>query len=216
MSTVMPCSGPPWTVSPAGVDSTVQPIRSRTCGKGGVALAGIQAQVGDGHPAAGEGRRGPEIRGAGGVGLDVIILGQIALAAGKLKIAVAFPVIGDAEVLQDLQGQVHVRPGDQFVGDLDLHALGGQRPDEEQGRDVLAADRAGELGPAALEAALDGDRRAAVAVLRGGLHPQLAQGLQKIAQGPLAEALGAGEEVVPCPRAARAVKKRMEVPELPR
>ena len=112
-----------------------------------------------------------------------------------LEIAVAFPVIGDAEVLQHPQGQVHVGAGDQFVGDLDGHALGGQRADEEQGRDVLAADCAREPGPAAPEAALDGDRRAAVAALRGDLHPQLFQGLQKIVQGPLAEAVAAGEEV---------------------
>ena len=90
-----------------------------------VPLAGIEAQVGDGHPAAGEGGRGPEIGGAGGVGLDGVILGQVALASGKMEIAVAFPVIGDAEVPQHLQGEVHVGPGDQVPGDLDFHALRG-------------------------------------------------------------------------------------------
>ena len=103
--------------------------------------------------------------------------------------AVAFPVIGDAEVLHHRQGQVHVRAGDQFVGNLDFDSFRRQGADEEQGRDVLAADRAGEPGPAAPEAALDGDRRAAVASFRGDLHPQLLQGLQEIVQGPLAEAL---------------------------
>ncbi len=75
---------------------------------------------------------------------------------------------------------------------------------------------AGELRPAAGEAAGDPDRGAAVASFGNGLNPHLAQRLQQLPQGPLAEALGAGEEVLPSPRATRAVRKRMEVPELPR
>ncbi len=90
---------------------------------------------------------------------------------------------------------------------LDGHALGGQRSDEEQGRDVLAADGAGKPGPAALEPALDGDRRAAVAASRGGLHPQLFQGLQEIVQGPLAEAVAAGEDVSALPQSRKRRQK---------
>ena len=71
-------------------------------------------------------------------------------------------------------------------------------------------------GPAAGEAARPPDRGAAVAFLGGGPDPDLPQGGEQLPQGPLAEALGAGEEVLPSPRAARAVRKRMEVPELPR
>ena len=57
------------------------------------------------------------------------------------------------------------------------------------------------------KAALDGDRRAAVAALRGDLHPQLFQGLQKIVQGPLAEAFAAGEDVSALPQGGKRRKK---------
>ena len=73
---------------------------------------------------------------------------------------------------------------------------GRQGPDEQQGRQVLAADGAGELRPAAGEAAGDPHRGAAVASFGDGPDPHLAQGLQQLPQGPLAEALGAGEEVL--------------------
>ena len=167
--------------------------------------------------AAGDGGRGPEVRGAGGVGLDGVICGLIGLLPRHPEIAITFPVIGDAEVFHYRQGQVHVRAGDQLVGDLDLHPCRRQGADEQQGRDVLAADRAGEPGAAAFEATLDGNRRAAVAFFRSHLHPQLLQGLQEIAQGPLAKARRAGEACkAPAPRTTSAVRKRMEVPELPR
>ena len=77
-----------------------------------------------------------------------------------------------------------------------LRPFGRQGPDEQQGREVLAADGAGELGPAAGEAPGDPDRGAAVAFFRGRPDPDLAQGREQLPQGPLAEALGAGQEVL--------------------
>ncbi len=200
MSTRTPCNGAARhrDAGRRGLHPAAQALEHQ--GEGRIALGGFQAEVGNGDPPPGDGGGGPKIGGAGGVGLDLIIPGRIALASRQLKIPVAFPVIRDAEVPHNFQGQVHVGAGNQVAGDRKLQPGGGQGPDEQQGRDVLAADGPGQAGPAALEAALDQDRGAAVAFLRHGLNPQLRKGRQQLPQGPLAEAFRAGEQVLALPQ----------------
>jgi len=59
-----------------------------------------------------------------------------------------------------------------------------------------AADGSGKLGFSTGEPPGDPHRGAAVASLGYGPDPRLAQRLQQLPQGPLAEALGAGQEIL--------------------
>jgi hypothetical protein len=161
-----------------------------------VPLGGLHIDIGDAHPAAGQSCGRPEIGGAGGVGIDIVFPALVALPPGYLEEAVTPAIKGDTERGLHIQGQVHVRPGNQLPGDVDFHPQWHQRSDEQEGRKVLAAHRAGEAGAAAGHPSPDQDGRAAFAAGGFGLGAQLLQGRQEFAHGPLAEAGRAGEAVL--------------------
>ena len=126
--------------------------------------------------AARQGRGGPEIRGAGGVGLDVVVAGMVALAAGDHQALIALPGEGDPEGVQHRQGDVHIGPGHQLAGDVDFHPLRRQGPDEQEGGQVLTAHRPGQAGLAAREAAApDNHRGTVIALLGGGRDPEISR-----------------------------------------
>ena len=165
-----------------------------------VALGTRASNALDAHRPAAEHSRGEEIRGRGGIALDLDDAGRHVAAVGRHhEGAPAFALDVDAEAPHEAQGELDVRLRDELALDLDHRAL--SRPPEgheERGQELArhVAAHAHAI-PARGVSRADSERGVAGSAAILDRRSRAPQRRHQVADGTLVHARDAGELVVP-------------------
>ncbi len=196
MSTSMPRSARPMTVMRIRIAPHLAAHLFQAVDERHVALQAVCRQAFDGHFAAGDRGRRPEITCGRGVRLDRILARTVALRRGNREIAAnprLFP-LRRRTTASRRASCAHTAAKRAARRSPVRHGALRSRRGHQQAAEKLARDVAANRCRAAGQAVRMHDhRRAAVAVLAGGMRAQLIERLEQIADRPLAHPLDAVE-----------------------
>src|SRR5690606_22521314 len=160
----------------------------------GVALPGPGAEVAHGDRAARDGGGGPEVAGGHRVALDAVVVGEV-LPRRDREAAVAVALDHGPDVGHDVERHVDARLREELTLDLDAHRPPRQWRRHQQAGEELRADVAAHAHAPAWQPG-GADRHGRPAVDGPGLHAEAGQGLDEVADRPLAHAGVAVEDVL--------------------